>query len=54
MTRLKKKSGDPYDLGRPMIAPTIKKDDRRMQGGNPYALGSSKAPTPTGVGGYFL
>ena len=27
--RLKKKSGDPYDLGRPMVAPTIEK----MMGG---------------------
>ena len=36
------------ELGRPMVAPTIKKDNRRLCGDDPYALGSSRAPTPTG------
>ena len=46
--------GDRYDLGRPVVAPTIKKDNRRLCGDDPYALGSSRAPTPTGMMGIFV
>ena len=33
---------DQNDIGRPVVAPTIRKDDGRRRGGNPYGLGSCR------------
>ena len=37
---------DRNELGRPMVAPTIKKDDRRMHGGNPLYFSGRRGRRP--------